>query len=490
MSSKPPRFAIVGGGITGLTAAYRLSQLEAGASVELFEAGDRLGGVLCTHREGEYLIEQGADSFLKKLPWAVDLCEELGLGGELLPTNPLGRRALVVRDGRLYPVPEGFVVMQPHRMLPMLFTRLLSWRGKFRLLQERWVGGPQELQAMQEADFDESVASFATRRLGRETFERLVQPLLAGIFTADPYELSLAATMPSAIEAVREHGSLTRAILMKSKQEGETSRGDSESRASGARYASFVTLREGVGQLVETLAGRLPAETIHLNAAISGVEPAISSTEKRENRQWAIRQEDGTLHGPYDGVVVALPAPRAATIVESVDPQLSELLGKISYASSGIVCMVYRRDQIAHRLDGFGLVVPSVERKNIIAASFSSVKFPGRAPDDEVLVRVFLGGALQPELVDLPDEKLQELAHADLKQLLGISGQPLRVDLVRWQEKMPQYHVGHVQLVDTIEKRVAALEGLELAGNAYRGVGIPQCVRSGDAAARRLVVQE
>ncbi len=475
ISSNSPQFAVLGGGITGLTAAYRLTQLMPHASVEVFEASSELGGVLSTRREDEYLIEQGADSFLKKLPWAVELCEELGLGDEILPTNPMGRRALVVRDGRLYPVPEGFVILKPHRMIPILLTPLLSWSGKLRLLRERWIGSPEELQA---TDYDESVASFATRRLGQEAFERLVQPLLAGIYTADPHQLSLAATMPDAIEAEREHGSLTRAILKKAKEE-VTSSEESDARASGARYAGFVTLRQGLKQLIETLAEHLPAEKLHLNIA-------IHSLKKNENSQWTIRQRDGTTWGPYNGVIVALPAPRAAEIIRDVDAPLGELLGRISYASSGIVCMVYRRDQIAHDLDGFGFVVPSVEGRKIIAASFSSVKFPGRAPEDQVLVRVFLGGALQPELVDLSDEKLQELAQTDLTQLLGVTGQPLRVDVVRWHEKMPQYHVGHVQLVDTIEKRAADIEGLELAGNAYRGVGIPQCVRSGEAAARRI----
>jgi len=478
ISNNSPRFAVLGGGITGLTAAYRLSQLAPRASVEVFEASDRLGGMLSTRREDGYLIEQGADSFLKKLPWAVELCEELGLGDELLPTNPQSRRALVVRDGLLHPVPEGFVILQPHRMLPMLRTPLLSWSGKLRLLQERWIGSPQGLQ---EADYDESVASFATRRLGREAFERLVQPLLAGIYTADPHQLSLAATMPDTVEALRKHGSLTRAAFEKAKQDAARDE-ESESQASGARYASFVTLRRGLGHLVETLAERLPAEKIHLNTA-------IQSLAKTENQQWIVRPEGGDSFDPYDGIVVALPAPRAAAIVENLDTRLSDLLGKIPYASSGIVCMVYRRDQIARDLDGFGLVVPTIEKKNIIAASFSSVKFPGRAPDDQLLVRVFLGGAMQPELVDLPDERLQALAQADLVELLGITGQPLRVDLVRWQEKMPQYHVGHVQLVDAIEKRTADFEGLELAGNAYRGVGIPQCVRSGDTAARRLAAR-
>ncbi|MCA9231029.1 MAG: protoporphyrinogen oxidase, partial [Planctomycetales bacterium] len=355
-------------------------------------------------------------------------------------------------------------------------TRLLSWGGKFRLVAERWIPAPKEIQC---ADYDESVASFATRRLGREAFERLVQPLLAGIYTADPEQLSLAATMPDAIVAEREYGSLTRAILHKARQ-ASSEGGGSDSRASGARYASFVTPREGLGQLIEALAQRLPPAGIHLGKPISRVS-------RTSDQKWMVYLENNEPCGPYDGVVVAVPAPLAAVLVDEVDPQLGELLSNISYASSAVVCLVYRRDQIARQLDGFGLVMPSVEQKNIVAASFSSVKYPGRAPDDQVLVRVFLGGALQPEKVDLTDEKLQQLAEDELGELIGIRGAPLRVDVVRWREKMPQYHVGHVQLVEAIEQRVAQLDGLELAGNAYRGVGIPQCIHSGDNAARRLL---
>ncbi len=475
-SSTSPRYAIVGGGISGLTAAFRLTQLVPNASVEVFEASERLGGMLCTSQEDGYLVEHGADSFLKKLPWAVELCEELGIAGDLLPTNPVGRRALVVRDGSLHPVPEGFVVLKPHRMLPMLLTPLLSWRGKLRLLRERWIASPKELA---EADYDESVASFATRRLGRETFERLVQPLLAGIYTADPTRLSLAATMPDAIEAEREHGSITRAILHQANQKIPPGEKD-DSQESGVRYASFVTPRNGLSQMIDALAKRLTAENLHLNTL-------VQSVTKNENQQWVVQNKDGTAHEPYDGVIVAIPAPSAAQLMEPVDTELGCLLQKITYASSAIVCMLFRRDQIAHDLDGFGFVVPAVEGSDLIAASFSSVKFPGRAPDDQVLIRIFFGGALQAELVDLPDEKLQSMARSGLDDLLGVTGEPLKVDVVRWREKMPQYHVGHVQLVDSIEQRVADLEGLELAGNAYRGVGIPQCVRSGNEAAHRLV---
>ncbi len=462
------RFAIIGGGITGLTAAYRLSQLLPQSSLDLFESSDRLGGVLDTHRDGPLLVERGADSFINKLPWAVELCEELGLGGELIPTNAARRRALVLRSGRLYPVPKGFVVMQPQRLGPLLRTPLLSWRAKLRLLCEPWIRRPADLSR---PDYDESVASFATRRLGRETMERLVQPLLAGIYTADQSRLSLAATMPKMIEAERQHGSLRRAI----RATQQTTAQDA-----GARYASFVTPRHGLGQLVERLVEQLSAARIERNTPVDRVT-------RINERRLAIHLRDGSERGPYDGVLVATPAPCAAQLVEPLDSELSGLLRKISYASSAIVVLVYRRDQVAEAIDGFGFVVPTIERRRIIAASFSSVKFVGRAPDDQLLVRVFIGGAMQPELVDLPDEELTELACTELAEILGIRGKPLQTEVVRWREKMPQYHVGHVQLVDAIEHRVEQHPDLELAGNAYRGVGIPQCVRSGNAAARRLV---
>lgn len=437
-----------------------------GAQVELFESGDRLGGVLDTHRTGELLIERGADSFLNTQPWAVSLCEELGLGGELIPTNPGKRRALVVRGGRSFPVPAGFVVSRPQRIWPLLRSPLLSWRGKGRVLCEPWVKSPPSAH---DSDYDESVASFATRRLGREVFEWLVQPLLAGIYTADAYQLSVAATMPEALAAEREHGSLLRAA------KGATSTD------SGARYAHFVTLRGGLGQLVDRLTNQVGVDNIHLNCPVNRIETA--------GGQWNLYRADGIDSAPFQGVVVATPAPRAAEVVQDFDPQLNALLGQIPYASSAVVSLSFRHEQIGKMPEGFGLVVPTVENRPIVAASFSSAKFPGRAPDSQVLVRVFLGGALRPELMELDDKSLTKIAASQMKELLGVRGDPLEIDLVRWREKMPQYHVGHVRLVAAIEERVAKHVGLELAGNAYHGVGIPQCIHSADTAAARLVEQ-
>ncbi|NOZ39740.1 MAG: protoporphyrinogen oxidase [Planctomycetes bacterium] len=465
-SNVSPRLAVIGGGISGLTAAYRLRQWLPRAEIELFEAGDRLGGVLHTRRDQGLLIECGADSFFNQLPAAVELCQELGLGEEIIPTNEEPRRALILHAGKLHRVPEGFVQMRPEKVGPMLRTRLLSWRGKLRLLAERWATSPTELA---NEDFDESVASFATRRLGREVFERMVQPLLAGVYTADPYRLSVAATMPTAFEAERKYGSLIAKVMADRKQ---------ASRDSGARYGSFVTLRNGMAQLIDTLVSQLNDVKIHLNTPIKNLTPTA-------DQRWSVSQASGneTL---VDGVIVALPAPRAGALLASTDAELSNKLQNIAYASSAVAVLVYRREQISDPLDGFGMVVPTVEGRQIVAASYSSVKFPGRAPADQVLIRVFVGGALQPELLERSDAEIVQLAQAELSDILGIRGEPLRAELVRWNEKMPQYHVGHLQLVDRIEDLVSKHVGLELAGNAYRGVGIPQCVQQANSAARRL----
>ncbi len=487
-STMPLKFAVVGGGISGLTAAYRLRKLLPQAQVEIFEASDRLGGVLATHQDGELLVERGADSFIIKQPWALELCEELGLGGELIPTNTAHRRALVLHYGKLHPVPTGFVLIRPQRLWPILKTPLLSWPGKLRLIAERWRRPPTDLD---QEGFDDNLAHFATERLGREAFEHLVEPLVAGIYTADANQLSVAATMPEAIAALRKFGTLWQ-------------RDDAEAEvASGARYGSFVTLRGGMGRLVEALVrhvtedSRNPSPLQHQTLASpeygrGGLEEcvhlnqSISSISRDSNHQWLLQLADGTSRGPYAGVVLAVAAPRAAALIGKIDAQLAELLGEISYASSAVVSFAFRRDQIERKLDGFGFVVPKIENRDIIAASFSSVKFPGRAPAEMVLIRTFLGGALRPDLVELPDAELERIALAELTDILGISGQPSMIDVVKWREKMPQYRVGHLELVQKIEERAARVAGLALAGNGYRGVGIPYCVRSGDEAARRV----
>jgi len=473
VASHSLRLAVVGGGVSGLAAAHRLRALLPHAAMHLFEAGPRLGGALLTQTYDGLLLEQGADSFTTKLPWALDLCREVGLERELISTNPQHRRAMVVRDGKLLPVPEGFVLMQPRRFGPLLRSSVLGPVGKLRVLAEPWIGAPPAIGTM---NYDESVASFACRRLGRQAFERLVEPLMAGIFVADAERLSLAATMPEFLEAERRDGSLHRAA-----RRAEAASNAQSPPVSGARYDSFVTLRRGMSTLVEALAAALPAGAVRLST------PA-TELAKGADRRWRLAFA-GADAEEFDGVIVATPAPQLARLVERIDPQMAHLAGRIEYASSVVAILVYSAASLPRPLHSFGVVVPRIEGRASIALSFPGVKFPGRGPADLVPIRVFMGGVLRPDLPSKSDGELTALAHAEATALLGATAPPVHAGIARWPGSMPQYHVGHLEVVGALEHLAAAHPGLALAGNAYRGVGIPQCIRSGRAAAEQMAQQ-
>lgn len=460
------RVAVVGGGISGLAAAHRLLELDPTAELTLWEAGDRLGGVLETIRQDGFLIERSADNFVTNVPWGIDLCRRLGLADQLLTTDPRFRQALVVRDGRLLPVPQGFALMAPTRIGPMLATGILSPWGKLRMLGELFVP-PRQSTA------DESLASFVRRRFGRELFDRLVQPLVGGIYTADPEQLSLAATMPRFQQMERRSGSLIVDALQAAAEPS-----GAEHSARGARYSLFVAPREGMASLTAALAARLPAGAARLGAPIERIE--------RDGARWRVAPARGEAQ-TCDAVIVAAPAPVAARLLATVDGALSAELGRIVYAGASLVVAGYRREQFPRPIDAFGIVVPAVERRRVLAISFSSVKYAHRAPDDCVLLRVFVGGACQPELAELPDEALRAAVREELAELLGVRGEPALWHVARWRGAMPQYHVGHCERVARIESLVAALPGLALAGNAYRGVGVPHCIHSGEEAAQRAL---
>ena len=476
---------MVGGGISGLAAAHRITELLPNADLTLFEASPRLGGLLDTFAIDGFLVERSADNFLTKLPAAVDLCHRLGIADELLPTDEWRRRALVVRDGKLIPIPDGFYLMAPRKLGPLLASPALSLAGKLRLLAEPLV--PR--RGSNSEGSDESVASFARRRLGREVFERLVQPVVAGMFTADPEKLSMAATMPDFLAHERETGSLLRrrtgCFSDQLKSKAPPTVPDSADAASGARYALFAAPQAGMKRLIDALAARLPAGAARLNTAVANVE-------QQSDGAWLLHS--GSEHpassiqhsASFDAIIVALPAHAAAVLLRTAAAELATELAAIEYAPCAIVSLGFARSQIAHPLDAFGIVVPHIEHRRIIAASFASRKFPGRAPANHVLIRVFIGGALQPTLVDLPDNALRQIAFDELSSLLGITGEPVIADIARWPRAMPQYHVGHIDRVTRIEQLAARHSDLALAGNAYRGVGIPQCIASGERAAEQL----
>jgi oxygen-dependent protoporphyrinogen oxidase len=464
-----PRIVVIGGGIAGLAAAHRLLELSASrrASLDLIlvEARDRLGGTIATEQINGYLIEGGPDSFLTEKPGAVELCGRLGLAERLISTQEAHRRTFVVRNGRLVPLPNGFVLLAPSRLGSLVRSPLLSWHGKLRAMMEL-------VLPKRRASGDESVGAFVTRRFGREVLDRVVQPLVTGIYTADPDEVSLLATMPRFADMEREYGSVIRAL--------RRSRGRRTHDASGPRWSLFAAPAGGMQELVSSLAGRLPASSVKLRRR------ATSLARSSGPRPWRVNLADGTTL-LADGVILAAPAPRAARLVGGLDPDLSRELSTIPYHSSAIVTLAYPRTGIRHPLDGFGFVVPQAEGRSILACAFSSLKYPGRAPDGDVLLRVFLGGAQAQGVLDREDTDLAAVAEQDLSPLLGISVPPTLVRVHRHVAAMPQYQVGHTDRVAAIQARVARHPGLAVAGNAFTGVGIPDCIHSGEQSAERVL---
>jgi protoporphyrinogen/coproporphyrinogen III oxidase len=465
-----PHVVVIGAGLAGLAAADAAAarQGDGGARVTIIEPANRPGGVLGTVRENGWLVERSADCFLAARPEGLDLVRRLGLDEEIIGVDPTARRALVWHAGRAVPVPVGFRLMAPGRIRGILATPLLSPGGRLRLLAERFI--PPRRGAS--ADADESLEQFAVRRLGREAFERLVQPLASGIWTADPARLSMEAACGDFLAMERESGSLWA---------GERSRLARQSGtpdASGARYGQFVTLSSGMETLPRRLADDLRSRGVRFVAG------PVSALRRSMEGRWHV---EGSGLEPTitdaDMVVIATPAHVAAGIVGRFDPPLAADLAGIDYAGSCIVSLGFARERVAHPLDAAGMVIPRVAGRRILAVSFSSSKFPGRAPTGCVLMRVFVGGALDPAAMDLSDDGLVELALGDVGHLLGARGEPRFVRVERWAHAMPQYHVGHLARVARIEAATARHPGLGLAGAAYSGVGIPQVIASGQKAA-------
>jgi oxygen-dependent protoporphyrinogen oxidase len=477
---RPTRIAVIGGGITGLTAAYRLSTLRQDLRVELWEATDRLGGVLQTLRDRGYLLERAADNFLRgpTAPWAEQLCQEIGFADQLIPTNEQHRGAHVFWNGRLHAVPAGFQLLAPTRMWPILTSSLLSVRGRLRLCLEPLV--PERPRVT-----DESLAEFARRRLGREAFERLVQPLVSGIYTADPTRLSVAAALPQMLRMVDQYGSLYRAMRRQSK----SSRSRQADPSRGARYSLFVTPRGGMSDFVQALAARLGNTTIRHHAQVRRIRRCGDfHWQLHADQLGGAASSTETTDHHFRAVILALPTWAAARVLADLpDGRLASELEAIEHASSAVVCLGYHQQQIQRPLDAFGCVVPAAAGRHIVAISYSSVKFPERAPAGRALLRVFVGGALQPQLAELPERELIDLVRRELAIVLGVEGEPELCHVVRWPRGMPQYHVGHLARVERIRQLLGQQPGLYLASNGLGGVGIPQCVRSGSEAAAQLV---
>jgi oxygen-dependent protoporphyrinogen oxidase len=461
------RLVVVGGGVTGLAAAHRAVELarERGIAFDLtlIEARDRLGGTIASERADGFLVEAGPDSFLSEKPWALALCRRLGVEDRLVRTDDRFRKVFVWYGGRLHPLPDGFQLLAPTAMLPFATSSLFSLPGKLRMALDVVLprGGGD----------DESLGAFVRRRLGAEALERVAQPLVAGIYTADPDDLSLTATMPRFIELEKNNRSIIlglRRALRRAPLPG----------TSGARWSLFVTFAGGMEELITTLAARLPAGAAALGQRVRALE--------RAGARWRVTTDEGAVFAA-DRVILATEAHATARLTRYLDPSLATLLEEIPYSSAATLSLGYRRADVPHPLDGFGFVVPRSEGRALLAGTFSSVKYPGRAPEGHVLIRGFLGGMLNAAVLSEDDGALVARARAELRAALGITAEPVLTRLHRWPASMPQYRVGHLTRVETIERAAAALPGLALAGAAYRGVGIADCVRAGEAAAEHAL---
>jgi protoporphyrinogen/coproporphyrinogen III oxidase len=480
-SSRTPRVAIIGGGISGLAAAFRLRELSAAherpIETALFESGRRVGGALETVRRDGFVMETGADSFLSEKPAAAKVTERLGLAAELIGTQEQFRKTFVVRDGRLVEIPEGFSLIAPTWFGPLIKSPLFSPVGKLRMMIEPVI-------PKRRGTDDESLGAFVRRRLGREVLTRVAQPLAGGIYTADPEMLSVSATMPRFVEMERRYGSVIRGLRAAARSRKAEARG-----TSGARWSLFLGFKNGIGSIVDALTARL-AENIHRGAeaiAINRVtdDGAGNSTSAGS---WRIAFRDGASF-VADAIVCAAPAFAIAPMLHSIDPELAKTLSTIKYASAATVNLAYRIADFPKPPAAFGFVVPVAERRRIIAGSFSSLKFAGRAPAAMLLVRAFIGGALQNGMMNLSDAEMIAAARDEFANLLGVTAEPLLTCVRRWPDSMPQYAVGHLARVAEIERVAGGIPGLALAGAYLRGVGIPDCIASGERAAEAIFAQ-
>jgi len=459
------RIAIIGGGISGLSAAFEAEQRRrAGAEVEyvLYESSDRFGGVLRTEHVDGCLLEAGPDSFITEKPWASDLCRALGIGDQLIGSNDADRKTYILVRGRLVVIPDGLMFMVPTKILPTGLSPLFSWKAKLRMTQELF-------HPPRAADHDESVAAFVERHYGREMVDRLADPLLSGVYGGEAASLSVRAVLPRFAEMERTHGSLGRAMLAARKK-----------MSAGPRKTPpplFTSLRDGMQHMAESVLSRLTPSSLLTNAPVHVVQP--------EARGWIVSA--GMQSDHFDGVIVALPAPAAAHVLRLASQELSAELAGILYSSSITLGLGYGREVREALPPGFGFLVPRSEGKRLLAATFVHNKFPHRAPEDRALLRCAFGGVNAESVWPLSDDQIVGILRNELRQILGVRAEPRFVRVYRWKSAMAQPGVGHLERLDRIERLRQQLPGLALAGNAYRGIGVPDCVRSGRDAVNQLV---
>ena len=461
------RIAIIGGGISGLSAAYTLEEKRrSGTPVAyvLFESSPRLGGVLVTDRVDGCLVEAGPDSFLTEKPWAADLCRKIGLGDQLIGSNDSERKTYIVAKGNLVVMPDGLMFMVPTKIMPTVFSPLFSLRTKMRMAAE-WFHPPHK------ASEDETVAEMVERHYGSEMVDLLADPLLSGVYGGEASQLSVRAVLPRFADMESKHGSLGRAMLAARKKMGAA--------AKAPARPLFSSLKDGMQQMVDALVARLDANSLKTSSLV----------------QLVIRQEDawtvsaGYQTDQFDAVIIATPTHAAAAVLQAADENLSRELGEIQYSSSVTVTLGYDEKVRRSLPPGFGFLVPRSEGRRMLAATFVHNKFPHRAPENRALVRCFLGGARDEQILQASEEEILEIVRHELRQIIALNAEPLFARVYKWKSAMAQYSVGHLERLQRIEALRQKLPSLALAGNGYNGIGVPDCVRSGAEAASKILAE-
>jgi oxygen-dependent protoporphyrinogen oxidase len=459
-----PRAIIVGGGITGLSAAYEFAQ--AGQPAILLEARPRLGGVIETERVEGCILEGGPDSFLAAKPAGLDLIREVGLGSELIGSNDKSRVTYLVRGGRLVPMPDGLMMMVPTKILPVVASSIIGWGTKIRMGLEYFRRPPAGEMP------DRSVADFIADHYGRETVDYLAEPLLSGVYGGSVDRLSVNSVLTRFVELERKYGSLTRGVLAAKRKRGKTSLNGPTS--------LFQTLKGGLAQLTGELESRIRGR----------IEIRQATAESVETTPQGFRVRAGGESLDASSVILATPAWAAGALLRELDPRLAGLLEGVEYSSSATVAIGFRRSDCGTIPPGFGFLVPACERRLLVACTFVGAKFPYRVPDEIVVMRCFVGGAGQEAVLELDDTEILHRVLGELQSLLGWTARPLFTRIARWHRAMAQYTVGHGARLAWIRERLESLPGLYLAGNAYEGIGVPDCIRTGRRAALQALARQ
>ena len=465
------KIAIIGGGIAGLAAAYHIhEEISKSTRVEciLLESSGKFGGKISTMRFDGFIVECGPDSFISQKPQAIELCKKLGLADRLTGTSPDHPNTYVCLKNKLVTMPDGLSLMIPTKFMPFIFSPLFSWLGKIRMGMDLFI--PKK-----KGNDDESLASFVRRRMGEEALQKMAEPMLAGIYASDPELMSIKSTFPMFVQTEQKYRSLILGMLARKRQQVIH---QAKVPAGKQPFSLFMTLKNGLDEMVETLVEKSTNVTFRAGTKVTDLSP----TEE----DWNLSLDDGSSISA-DAVVLATPAKISAHLIEQTAPRITGLLNRIRYVSTATVSIAYKKEGFPHPLDGFGFVIPKTEGKRILACTWTSSKFPARVPEEYVMLRCFVGGAMREEWAELDEDAIGTIVREELLDLMGIDREPVFLKVFQHKKSNVQYQVGHAALVESIRAGLKSFPGLFVTGSAYTGIGIPDCIQDGTEAARKAI---